>query len=106
MSAMKVELLYFDSCPNWTVTEQRLRTALDLVGIPAGIEHCEVETSEEAKYLEFAGSPSIRIDGKDPFHSDSAVFGLACRIYSTPSGPAGGPTLEQLVEALKEAATG
>jgi hypothetical protein len=50
---------------------------------------------------------SLRAGGrKDPFHSASATFGLTCRIYSTPDGPAGAPTLEQLVEALKEAATG
>jgi hypothetical protein len=106
MLTMKVELLYFEGCPNWTLTEQRLRTALDLVGLPAGIEHCQVDSPEEAKRHQFAGSPSIRIDGKDPFHSASATFGLTCRIYSTPDGPAGAPTLDQLVEALKEVATG
>lgn len=79
MLAMKVELLYFDGCPNWTVTEQRLRTALDLVGVSAGIEHCQVDSQEQAKRHRFAGSPSIRINGKDPFLSASAAFELTCR---------------------------
>ena len=103
---MKVELLYFDDCPNGAVTEQRLQNALDLVGDSARIEHCHVDSQEEARRHQFVGSPSIRIDGKDPFHSASAAFGLTCRIYSTPDGLAGAPTLEQLVEVVKEAATG
>ena len=103
---MKVELLYFDGCPNWRVTEQRLRTALSLVGVSAGIEHCGVHSPEEATRHRFAGSPSIRIDGKDPFESAPTAFGLTCRIYSTPDGPAGAPTLHRLVEVVREAATG
>jgi hypothetical protein len=106
MLTMKVELLHFDGCPNWIMTEQRLREALDLVGVSAGIEHCQIESQEEAKRHQFAGSPSIQIDGKDPFRSASAAFGLTCRIYLTPDGPAGAPTLEQLVEAVREAASG
>ncbi|HVA08653.1 MAG TPA: thioredoxin family protein [Acidimicrobiales bacterium] len=103
---MKVELLFFYGCPNWTITQERLQTALDHVGVSAEIEHCRVDSEEEAIRQQFAGSPSIRINGKDPFHSPSAAFGLTCRIYSTPDGPAGAPTLEQVVEVVKAAATG
>ena len=103
---MRVELLYFEGCPNWRVTDERLRTALRLAGIAAGIEHRQVGSQEEANRRRFAGSPSIRIDGRDPFPSAPAAFGLTCRIYPTPGGPAGAPTLDQLVEVLREAATG
>jgi hypothetical protein len=104
MNPVRVQLLYFEGCPNWTVAEERLRYALDLVGVPATIERCLVETQEEAERLQFQGSPSILLDGKDPFWSGSGSFGLTCRVYSTPDWPAGAPTLDKLVEAVKEAA--
>jgi len=106
MRTVKVQLLYFDGCPNWTVLEERLQDALDLVGVPATIERCPVETQEEADRLQFAGSPSILLNGRDPFCSVSGDHGLACRIYSTPGGPAGAATLDQLVEAVKEVTAG
>jgi hypothetical protein len=106
MRIMRVQLLYFDGCPHWTVMEERLREALTLSGIPPAIEHCLVETPEEADEYRFAGSPSILLDGRDPFTSSPSEVGLACRVYSTPDGPAGAPTAEQLEAAIKGAAKG
>jgi len=40
------------------------------------------------------------VDGRDPFAKGGEQSGLACRLYSTPQGPAGSPTIEQLVELL------
>jgi hypothetical protein len=103
MRTVKVQLLYVDGCPNWTVLEGRLRDALELVGVPATIERCLIETQKEADRLQFAGSPSILLDGRDPFRSASISFGLTCRLYSTTDGPAGTPTLNQLVEVMEKA---
>ena len=102
--AVRVQLLYSDDCPNWTVTEERLRHALQVVGVPVTIERYLVDTQEAADRLQFQGSPSILIDGRDPFRLASGSFGLTCRIYSTPDGPAGSPKLDQLVKAVTEAA--
>jgi hypothetical protein len=49
--------------------------------------------------LSFHGSPTIIVDGHDPFPT-AGQPGLACRIYQTPAGPAGAPTVEQLRSAL------
>ena len=46
------------------------------------------------------GSPSIQVDGVDLFAAPDAAVGLACRVYPTPDGPAGAPTVEQLRAAL------
>jgi hypothetical protein len=101
---VKVQLLYFGGCPHWAEMEDCLQHALDLSGFATTIEHCLVDTQEAADRYRFAGSPSILIDGRDPFPSARRDFGLTCRLYSTPEGPAGAPTLEQLTEAIKEAA--
>ena len=98
---MRVELQYFDGCPNWTVADERLTEALRTVGHDdVSVERRRVETVEEAEELGFLGSPTIRIDGTDPFASGSEQVGLACRVYATPAGLSGSPTTTQLVEVL------
>ncbi|MEV6120207.1 hypothetical protein AB0M23_06725 [Streptomyces sp. NPDC052077] len=52
----------------------------------------------------FAGSPTILIDGRDPFAEPGTTPSLSCRIYRTPQGPAGAPGPDQLRRALREAA--
>jgi hypothetical protein len=60
-----------------------------------------VETPEDAERLRFTGSPTILLDGEDPFAAEAdGGFGLSCRVFSTPEGPAGSPTREQLAEVL------
>lgn len=97
---MTIELLYFDGCPNWSIAAGRLRQAALLVGRPGEIEYRRIETPEEAAAAGFRGSPTVRIDGRDPFEVPGALVGLSCRMYETPAGLAGAPTLEQLTAAL------
>lgn len=98
---MDVRLLYFDGCPHWTGAEERLRTALASIGRDdQAIEHVLVETPEDAERLGFIGSPTVLVDGRDPFARGDEQPALACRVYSTPEGLAGSPTIEQLVEVL------
>ena len=95
---MRVELLYFDDCPNWRVTDGLLATLSEELGFT--VERREVHSLEEAEELDFRGSPTVRIDGADPFADPSGSVGMSCRIYATPEGLAGSPTLDQLRAAL------
>ena len=99
---MDISLLYFDGCPNWKTTAERLTVIAAERPEITVIRHL-VETVEEAERVAFHGSPSILIDGVDPFAGAGAGVGLACRIYQTPQGPAGSPTLEQLRSAVAHA---
>ena len=65
------------------------------------IEHRLVRTEEEAERVSFRGSPTILIDGVDPFAEGDEPIGLSCRIYRTPDGYAGSPTLEQIAALLE-----
>ena len=99
---MRVTLRYFDGCPNWQIAEAHLREALDANGHgDVSVEHEKVETAEAAERLGFIGSPTVLIDGYDPFASPTAPVGLACRIYRTPEGLRGSPTVEQLSDVLR-----
>lgn len=100
---MEITLQYFDGCPNWAVLEDRIAKALS--DRPAATVILQrVETAEDAARVGFRGSPTVLIDGVDPFAEDGGPVGLACRMYRTPDGLAGSPTLEQLHAAIDRAA--
>jgi hypothetical protein len=92
--AMDVTLPYFDGCPHWRITDDRLRRLQEAIGF--SLRHVQVDTPEEAERRGFRGSPTVLVDGVDPFAEDDAPSGLVCRLYATPDGPQGSPTLEQL----------
>jgi len=96
---MDIALLYFDDCPNWEVVDERLSAIADERADLTVTRHL-VETLEEAERVGFQGSPSILVDGVDVFADPEAGVGLSCRVYRTPDGPAGAPTVEQLRAAL------
>lgn len=96
---MDVTLLYFDDCPNWKVADQRL-SAIAADRADVMVTRLRVETVEEAERVGFHGSPSILVDGVDVFAEPGAGVGLSCRVYRTPDGLAGAPTVEQLRVAL------
>jgi hypothetical protein len=95
---MDVTLLYFDGCPSWETTDQQLRSLADELGFD--LAYCKVESPEAAEEMSFRGSPTVLIDGHDPFARGGEPVGLACRIYQTPDGTVGSPTVEQLREVL------
>ena len=59
-----------------------------------------IESQEDAERRHFVGSPTILVDGRDPFAVGETNYGLACRVYQTSEGLAGSPTKEQLWAAL------
>lgn len=102
---MEVGLLYFEGCPHWRTLHDRLRAALREEGMPS-VEPIlmRVETAEDAERLRFIGSPTMLLDGRDPFAGGTeASFGLTCRVYQTLEGLAGSPSLEQMRGALRAA---
>ena len=102
MLGVNVTLLYFDDCPSW-------RDALAHLDVLAHefttmtVRRILVDTPDAAVKHRFCGSPSIHLDGYDLFADPDAPVGLACRIYQTPNGPAGSPSIEQLRQALHDA---
>ncbi|GAA1456752.1 DUF2703 domain-containing protein [Nocardiopsis exhalans] len=101
---MDVELLYFSGCPNWQVAQERLTEALKRTGhADQRVTLVEVETDEQAQQLHFPGSPTIRLNGQDPFPAPAQTPGMSCRVYATPEGLSGAPSLDELVRALTDA---
>jgi hypothetical protein len=57
--------------------------------------------TKQVKVLYFEDwSPTILVDGRDPWAETSDGFGLSCRIYRTEAGLEGSPSLAQPAAAL------
>ena len=95
---MEVKVLYFDGCPHWRTAADRLAALQHELGFELTSQR--VDTPEEAELVGFRGSPTIQVDGVDPFAPGDAPTGFACRVYTTPEGRAGSPTIEQLRKVL------
>lgn len=95
---MDVTLLYFDGCPNWRQTAEHLRTLSGELDLTISLR--KIGSAEEAEQTGFRGSPTILVQGRDPFASGDEPVGLACRVYQTPHGQAGAPTIDQIRDAL------
>jgi len=96
---LDVTLLYFEGCPNWLVMQQQLQE-LSSEFPEMTLTLRTVDTPEDAERLAFHGSPSIVLNGADPFADWSTPVGYSCRVYATPEGLAGVPTKEQLHTVL------
>lgn len=99
---MRVTLQYFNGCPNWTETEAHIET-LRSEGFDLTFDRQLIETPEAAQQQAFRGSPTVLVDGVDPFADPDAPVGLSCRVYATETGYAGSPSLDQLRAALRKA---
>lgn len=101
---MKVEVLYFEGCPNHQPAVDALQSVLHELGIAARVESTRVHDQAEAAATDFIGSPTIRIDGVDVEPTDApSVPRIACRIYRTSGGLSGVPDRATLTEALRKA---
>lgn len=99
---LDVTVMYFEGCPSWQTMLTRVHAAAERAGIQVRVSTRTVETTEDAERFGFSGSPTILIGGRDPFAMPGMVPALACRVYSTPEGLAGSPTVDQLVDALDQ----
>jgi hypothetical protein len=97
----RVTIQFFDGCPSWRDARSHLEAAARELGVELDITEEPVETIEGAERLRFVGSPTILLDGKDPFAPTQPRPALACRVYATPGGLAGSPSVDQLVAALR-----
>ncbi len=89
-----VTLLYFEGCPSWQLADDRLRELA--VELDLTFTREQVETPAAAERWGFRGSPTILVYGEDVLAAGDEPVGLLCRIYQTPEGPAGSPTVDQL----------
>ena len=97
---MRLRILHVPECPNVELLTERLGRLL------AGRHDVqilrEVVTSEPAPAAAgMTGSPTLLVDGADPFSELAPVASLSCRLYRDEKGRLDrAPSLEQLRDAL------
>jgi len=101
---MKVEVLFFEGCPNHAPAVQLAKEVVSELGVDAKVEEVEVKTPEEAVERRFLGSPSVLVNGVDVESGarGRTDFGFACRTYNG----RGVPSRESIVAALQGSESG
>ena len=105
---MKIEVLYFDGCPNHKPALERVRQVLAEEGLSADVFEVNVSEPSIAQKVGFLGSPSIRVNGLDvePEARTARVYGMMCRTYAVDGRREGLPSREMLRQAMREEMTG
>lgn len=99
-SVMEITMLHVPDCPNLVLARRNLAAALARTAVDAAVREHVVASAEEAEHLGMNGSPTILIDGCDPFPGD-APASLACRRYPGDAGLGGAPSVDMLVGRLQ-----
>lgn len=93
---MKIDVLHVPDCPNLAPLLDHLRMVTDL-----RVTTREVGSAAEAEEFGMAGSPTLLINGVDPFAAPGQCAVVSCRLYRDEDGrivPA--PSVEQLRDAI------
>lgn len=100
---MKVTIQYFDGCPHWKLADERVRRVLKGAATDeVTLEYELIDSPEKAERIGFHGSPTILVDGRDPFITGQEPIGLTCRVFRTGAGTDGAPTEAELRKVLRQ----
>ena len=97
---MELTLLTVPACPNAALFGERLAAALarhpDTV-----VRRRQIADEREAAEAGMHGSPTLLIDGVDPFAAPGQPPSLSCRLYRDATGPtARAPSVKALRQVL------
>jgi hypothetical protein len=96
-----VELLVVQDCPHLEQARRDLQTVLARGIIEVPIQLIYVTSLDDADFLQFQGSPTIRVNGDDVVPQPELPIALACRIYRDAEGRAlGSPPIESIRAAV------
>ena len=85
MTTPRIELVYFDGCPNARQARDNIRSAVEAFGRP--LEWSEWDLMAESTPEDFRryGSPTVLIDGQDVTGAGASAVAMACRTDGAPS---------------------
>lgn len=93
---MKIQLLYFPSCPNYEAARESLGRCLAARGLDLEYEMIDVTGPDTAAELSGWGSPTILVNGVDAGGRTTPEGATSCRLYSG----AGRPADDQIIALL------
>ncbi len=90
---IKIEVLYVADCPSHPAAVKLVKDILAAAGLPTDVHEILVIDEQMASALQFPGSPTIRINGRDIETNEIEVDAANCHeidargIASAPVGP-------------------
>lgn len=101
---MKIDVLSVPDCPNHPIAVARIVQALVAAGVTdAEIVERVITNDTCAESLGMHGSPTILIDGCDPFDKAGTRPSMSCRLYRTAAGLEGAPSVAELIAEVTRA---
>lgn len=102
---MRLTVLAVPGCPNAPVLSDRLAAVLPgRAGV--SVSHQVISDEDEAARWGMHGSPTLLIDGVDPFAEPGQPPSMSCRLYRDDGARASGaPSAGQLRQAIEQALT-
>jgi hypothetical protein len=100
---MHLTILAVPDCPSAPVLLDRLAVVLgDRAGVSVSLQ--VIDSEDEAARWGMHGSPTLLIDGTDPFAEPGQRPGLSCRLYRGEDGrTSGAPSVSRLQRAIRRA---
>lgn len=98
---MRLEIVHIPGCPHVELLRQRLDQVL--AERPEQVERVDrvVEDLASARVWGMSGSPTLLVDGVDPFAEPGSTPSESCRLYRDEDGGVqGAPTVAALRRAL------
>lgn len=86
MAELRVELLVTEGCPHVDRARRDLQAVLREGIVETPIQTVLVGSVEDAEFLGFPGSPTIRINGDDVVPEPHLSVGVSCRVYRDADG--------------------
>ena len=98
---MHLTVLAVPGCPNVSVLDDRLAAVLE--GRPGvSVSHEVISSEADAARWGMHGSPTLLIDGVDPFAEPGQPPSMSCRLYRDDDGQAAGaPSAGHLRQAVE-----
>ncbi len=97
---MSLQILHVPGCPGVPVLIERLKAA-EPDRVAAELMTVVVSEQADAERLGMCGSPTLLVDGADPFADPAQRPSLSCRLYAATDGTlANAPSLDALRAAL------
>jgi hypothetical protein len=85
MSSPRVDLVYFEGCPNATTARDNLRAAVEQAGAEFGWSEWNLMAETTPKHFRKHGSPTVLVDGIDVTGDGVEAAAMACRADGAPT---------------------
>lgn len=97
MTSPRIDLVYFEGCPNATIARDNLRRAIEATGRELTWSEWDLMSEATPDSYRRYGSPTVLVDGEDVTGDGAHATAMACRADGAPGVEAISARLEATV---------